>query len=398
MLARENKGNNMAKKLSFVPGTVITYTKGRLYRVKLMGKVLANGRQSLFLSHYRGAGQPRQLEYLNIIIKTNPVSQEDRDYNKESMALALSIRESRESILKHKSEGLKSSHLKRMNFLDYCEGFINNYKNKDIRLVKNCYNRFRHFLDTKMEGKSFIAPHELDNELVKDFKDYLLANLRGETPLNYFTKFKKICLQAIKDGLLSENPCEGITIPRDNSVRKAILSFDEMVKLSKTPCRKPEVKKAFLFACNTALGFSELKSIKWADIDLEGKKLLLIRNKVRHSSNRYINHLDLNNNALGLLGEPGKAEEPVFNLKTYEAESPYLKEWIKAAGITKNVTWHSARHSVATNLLASGVDLKTVSSILTHATIKHTTKYLHLVDELKKSALEGIPSMNNLEK
>jgi site-specific recombinase XerD len=81
----------------------------------------------------------------------------------------------------------------------------------------------------------------------------------------------------------------------------------------------------------------------------------------------------------------------VFKLKTYESTARLLKEWVKASGVTKNVTWHSARHSVATNLLINGVDLKTVSSILTHSTIKHTTKYLHLVDEIKKAALDSIP-------
>ncbi len=383
----------MTKKKTFVPGSVITYTPGRNYRVKLLGKVLTKGRQSLYLSHYKGAEQPRSIEYLNIIIKTNPVTQEDREYNKESMALAMDIREKRESILKHKAEGLKSPHLKRMNFIDYSEAFVASYTNKDLRLVKGCHRRFLMFIESDLEGQKFIAPHELEGGLAKGFRDYLLKNLRGETPLNYFTKFKKICQQAVKDGLLSENPCEGLTIPRDNSVKKAIISYDEMILLSKTPCYKEEVKRAFLFACNTALGFSELKSIKWADIDLTGKKLLLQRDKVRHSSNRYINHLDLNTNAISLLGTPGRPDEPVFNLRSYENESPYLKKWVQESGITKNVTWHSARHSVATNLLASGVDLKTVSSILTHATIKHTTKYLHLVDELKKNALEAIPSM-----
>jgi site-specific recombinase XerD len=367
-------------------GTVITLTPGRLYRVKLMAKVLADGRQSLFLSHYRGEEKKTYVEYLNIIIKTNPKAKEDRDYNSEQMKLALMIREKRESFLKHSQEALLSPHLKRINFIDYCKAYLAKYPNRDIRLVKGCLVKFYAFI-----GKDFILPAEIDKELVEGFKKYLLSCLNGETPSNYYTKFKKLCKQAVKDRVLNDDPSEGISMPRDTSVKKAILSYEEIAMLARTPCRKPEIKRAFLFACNTALGFDEMKNLKWADVDLTAKKLTITRGKVRTTSNKSINHLDLNSNALALLGKAGSPEEAVFKLKTFESTIKNLKEWVKASGVTKNVTWHSARHSVATNLLINGTDLKTVSSILTHSTIKHTTKYLHLVDERKKAAMDSMP-------
>lgn len=376
----------MSSKKTILPGTVITHTKGRLYRVKLMGKVLKEGRQSLFLSHYRAEEKKTYVEYLNIIIKTNPKTQEEREYNKEQMTLALLIREKRESFLKHNEEALLSPHMKRINFLDYCKAYLAKYPNKDLRIMRNCLTKFYAFL-----GKDFILPAEVNHSLAMGFKHYLLKCLNGETPNNYYTKFKKLCKQAVKDRILNEDPTDGITIPKDSSVRKAILTYEEMSLLAKTACTNAEVKRAFMFACNTALSFHELKGLTWADIDLTRNKLTIQREKVRTTSSKSVNHLDLNSNALAIIGQAGSPGESVFKIKTYNSTIKHLRKWVKAAGVTKNVTWHSARHSVATNLLIHGVDLKTVSSILTHSTVQHTTKYLHLVDEIKKSALESIP-------
>lgn len=84
----------------------------------------------------------------------------------------------------------------------------------------------------------------------------------------------------------------------------------------------------------------------------------------------------------------------MFTLPTVEACSKTLKNWVKRAGIEKNITWHSARHSFATNLLMNNANIKTVSSLLGHSGLKHTEKYTHLVDELKKKAVDSLPDYN----
>ncbi|MBJ2198540.1 MAG: tyrosine-type recombinase/integrase [Muribaculaceae bacterium] len=45
---------------------------------------------------------------------------------------------------------------------------------------------------------------------------------------------------------------------------------------------------------------------------------------------------------------------------------------------------HIARHSFAVNLLNAGADIKTVSSLLGHASIKMTEEYLHVIDQRKQ--------------
>ena len=54
---------------------------------------------------------------------------------------------------------------------------------------------------------------------------------------------------------------------------------------------------------------------------------------------------------------------------------------VKAAGITKAVTFHALRHSYATHLLEKGVDIKYIKELLGHFDIKTTERYLHVARE-----------------
>ena len=70
-----------------------------------------------------------------------------------------------------------------------------------------------------------------------------------------------------------------------------------------------------------------------------------------------------------------------------------MKEWIRSAGITQNITFHLARHTAATLLLTLGADLYTVSKILGHRSIRMTEVYAKIVDKKK---IETMNLVNNM--
>ena len=67
-----------------------------------------------------------------------------------------------------------------------------------------------------------------------------------------------------------------------------------------------------------------------------------------------------------------------------------LRDWVAAAGIEKNITFYSFRHTCATMLISAGVDINTVSRHMTHSSIVTTQQYFHLVNEKSREAAELI--------
>ncbi len=380
----------MAKKSS-----ILTYSKGRQYKVKLRGKVRAKGRITLYLDQYVGTtiskdGKKktiRNLEYLKIDIKENPKNAEERNEYIERLRLAESIRSQREKILLTKGEGLRAIHLKKINFLDYFQNYLDSYKNKDIRLVRACFSHFKDYVNA-----DFLLPAEVTEDFVKGFKEHLEENLNGDTPYNYFTKFKALCKKAYRAKVLVENFAEHLSISRPDGLKKEILSFEEIKSLPGAHCGNNEVKMAFLFCLNTGLRFVDVNALTWKNIDLKAKRLRKRQVKVKRSSKALVT-IDLNETAIAVLRlrTKGQPDDQVFSLPTLEGSNKVLKNWVRRAGIEKHITWHCARHSFATNLLYYNANIKTVSDLLGHSGLRHTEKYTHAVDELKKTAVNSLP-------
>ena len=102
--------------------------------------------------------------------------------------------------------------------------------------------------------------------------------------------------------------------------------------------------------------------------------------------------IPLSENALQWMPKKGKGK--VFkDLAATCSVDRHLKEWVKEAGITKNITFHCARHTNATLMLTYGADLYTVSHLLGHTSIKTTQIYAKIVDENKLKAVNLIPKI-----
>ena len=86
--------------------------------------------------------------------------------------------------------------------------------------------------------------------------------------MSYFAKFKTTLKEAFKKGLLSNNLGEIIDSISPKDTHREFLFLNELQQLANTPCISEVVKKASLFSALTGLGFSDINSLDWSELEV----------------------------------------------------------------------------------------------------------------------------------
>ncbi|GAB3510441.1 site-specific integrase [Spirosoma knui] len=350
--------------------------------VKLRKKALANGKLSYYLDIY--TGEERKYEFLKLYIYKRPKDELEKQHNKAVTQTAENIRAKRELQAGAEQNGVIPALKQKVNFLDYMQAYIDRYTKKDVRMIRYTLRYLKEFVSS-----DYLSSKSVTENLCRDFRTWLddHPNLSGETPYDFFAKFKKVIKQAVRDGIFLVNPAQDVPNKKpDIDVRKDILSVEELQTLAKAECSNDEVKRAFLLACNTGLRYSDVKTLQWKHYQ-EGR-LRIVQNKTQKPV-----IINLNATAQRLLGKPGKPDDFVFALPSHTGISKSLKVWKNRAGLSKTVTFHVARHSFATNLIIFGADVSSASSLLGHSSFDHTQKYVRIVEALKQDAVNRLPEI-----
>jgi integrase/recombinase XerD len=335
---------------------------------------------SLFLDYY--VNGKRHRESLDLKVFNNPKNSLEKLQNKEALIKAEFIRNERENqfFSDEIDESLARKKKSNSDFYDFMHEYVDTYIKKDKRMILAVLNAFNDFAPPPLSGK------DVTESLCFKFMEYLSVKFNGETPASYFSRFKKVIRQAYRDGYLKINPVENIkNLKTDSSIKKEVLDIEEIKKLINTHCGNEEVKKAFLFACNTGLRFVEINALKWEN--LRGDEIVIDQAKTGIKV-----QVPLNTNALSIIDTIDKKNEHVFNLPSANGVNKVLKNWSLKAGLEKKITFHSARHSFGTILAYYGNDVASISKLLGHTSLKHTMKYVRIGKELKQKAVNSIPN------
>jgi integrase/recombinase XerD len=219
----------------------------------------------------------------------------------------------------------------------------------------------------------------------------IISGLRG---------FYKYCLL---ERITKTDPSLLLEAPKLKRALPDVLTFEEIESIiAEIDLSKPEGgrNKAILetmYSCG--LRVSELVNLKISNLYMDvgfikvlgkGDKERLV--PIGRSAIKYINiyrkdirvHITVkpgNNDILFLNRRGSKLSRVMIFLM--------LKELVKQAGITKNISPHTLRHSFATHLVEGGADLRAVQEMLGHESITTTEIYTHLDREYLRKTLQN---------
>ncbi len=237
-----------------------------------------------------------------------------------------------------------------------------------------------------------IAPADAGPDDIARFLEVLVqAGVTKRSQARAISSVKALYRFLDAEGRLGENPCDKISVPKINPYMPTVLSVEEVlsildaVDLSQPQGHRNRAILEVLYSCG--LRVSELVNLKISDLFLDEQ---FIRVFGKGSKQRLVPIGEPAIRAIALYrevrdaGPVQKAAEDILFLNrnggklTREMVFHIVRDATAAAGVRKNVSPHTFRHSFATHLVENGADLRVVQQMLGHESILTTEIYTHI--------------------
>lgn len=200
---------------------------------------------------------------------------------------------------------------------------------------------------------------------------------------------KHVFSKAIEWGKLQINPAKGIKKFKESRGRVRFLMPDEFQKLyEQLPYPLNNISKV---AVLSSLRKDNILSLKWSFIDSHNQLL-----NIPETKNSEPLKIPMSQALIDLLNSIPRHPESEYvfykpdGSRYQNIDFDQFKEASKRAGIDEGFHLHDLRHTAASHLVMSGVDLATVKEILSHKDISMTMRYAHLAPDHKRKAMENL--------
>jgi site-specific recombinase XerD len=219
---------------------------------------------------------------------------------------------------------------------------------------------------------------------------------------------------AMERGWIDENPVEEVKKPRKEQKKKAFLQKEGLEKLLASidahrklrqgepgPTPNDEwLKQMIVVAVTTGMRRGELLNLRWVDVDLDGKKLLVRNRDDFRAKNGQERFVHLVGNALDVMRRMYEARDPLPNLPVFiddrgkpprpDRVSKRFKFYVRKAKLKnrEDLHFHSLRHTTASWLTMNNYSKKVVADVLGHTTTRMADVYSHLAPGATERAME----------
>lgn len=276
---------------------------------------------------------------------------------------------------------------------NYSENTLSAYTDDLQKLVDFAGYEHLALTEVKLDNLRTFAATLIDIGITPRSQARILSGIRS------FYKFLLI------DGYIQDDPTELLEWPKIGEHLPEVLSVDEVdmmenaVDMEKWEGQRNRTIIEVLFCCG--LRVSELTGLKISDLYLDDKFIRVIgkgdKERLVPISDSAIKELKfwfVDRNQMSI--KPGEEDYVFLNIHgkhlTRAMIFTIVKRLAAAAGIKKNVSPHTLRHSFATSLLEGGANLRAIQEMLGHESIGTTQIYTHIdMHTLRDEILEHHP-------
>jgi len=209
-------------------------------------------------------------------------------------------------------------------------------------------------------GKCLYA---IDSLMVEEYKAKRIKEVSPATVNRELACLKHMFTMAIQWGKADNNPAKRVKLFRENNQRLRFLENKEAEKLVSN-CQG-YLKRMVIIALNTGMRKSEILGLKWENIDIKNEVIYLLDTKNGDKREIPMNKMV----KLSIIQQPKHQGSPyIFCGKNGKPFKDIRKSFVAAVDKSDiiNFRFHDLRHTFASQLVMSGVDLNTVRELMGH--------------------------------
>jgi len=225
----------------------------------------------------------------------------------------------------------------------------------------------------------------------------LEAGVKASTLNRDRTALMHLLKCAVAEGVVEGDPADGFERLKENGGQRlrwlGQRDPDERRRFQAVLQRQPHYIRALVgLALETGLQRGEIFNLRWTDVDLQARELLC------RSGTSKPRGIPLNQSAVDILRFWRDAAGKVINIdglvfpnpKTGRPYTSIKRAWasLVTEARVEDFRFQDCRHDYASRLVMAGVPLHVVGSLLGHSTVQLTERYLSLVEDGRRAAVE----------
>ena len=273
-------------------------------------------------------------------------------------------------------------------FDQYVEGPYTEYARTNKRGFYNEQYRLKQL--TGYFGSINIS--DLRRSHAEHFKSEMSHRRAPGTVNRLLGNLKHILSMAVDDELITTNPFARVKLLHVPERTERILAEGEEDRLldACNQVRSPFLRSSVLIALNTGMRKGEIYGLRWEQVNLVDRYIHVQNGKTNESDRR----IPMNEAVQELLSKLWKVRKGDFVFPSPRKRGERFRDpkvgFMKAVRLAKipHIRFHDLRHTFATRLVRSGVDIVTVQHLLGHSNVKMTSRYAHTDADAKMDAVK----------